>query len=484
MKVVLGIDLGTSYFKAGIVNRAGFLLGLGRTAVPVDMTRKPFWEVPVNSFWKALKKIIEDACTRAGVTVTDICAVSYSSQANSFLLLDSESLPLTPLILWPDTRGKEKDSVLEELWAGKDYLETAGMSFHGQQMCIAKIRWFQKNEPDLWARTRHIMTISDYFSYILTGEIMGDSGTASLLGIYNLKGMKWWSEALSFINIPEEFLSRLLRPGTVEGSLGSSATEYLGLKSGIAFSLGGLDHHIAALGAGAGLIADTSESTGTVLACYHSPVAYQPDSLSCLGPSLKEGEYYRLRFNDNGGRGIEWYRENFAPRYSLPELDEMAAKIEPGSDGLYALPEVFLEKDLSRFIHCKDSHGHGHYIRAVLESTAVSLMDLLSGFSFEQEIEKILATGGGAGSSLWLKIKADITGIEFITTTSSEPAAYGASMLAAVAAGWFHSCEEAARSWVRIKQVYKPDKDSHRTYGRWLVQYRQYSRPGPKRETL
>ncbi len=473
MDVVLGIDLGTSYFKAVVVNRSGTILGLGRSAVPVGDTSESVWEVGIDGFWHSIRLIIDEACARGGVMPSDICGVSYASQANSFLLLDTEFQPLTPLILWPDNRGLKNDIELNNFWADKEYADTTGMSFKGSEFAIAKVRWFQKERPELWSQVGHFMTISDYLTFKLTEKPIGDSGTASLLGIYDLYESKWWKKALSVLNLPESYLSQISRPGTVEGTTASFATEYLGLKSGTPFSLGGLDHHIAALGAGAGQISGLSESTGTVLAFYQSPVSFKLDQFSCLGPSITEGEYYRLSFNDNGGRGVEWYRLNFAEEYSLPELDKMAAGISPGSDGLIALPEVFRESDLSRFVNVKTSHTHGHYFRAIMESTAVSLSSLITRAYSDNENPKILATGGGAGSRIWLRIKAMITGSDLITSSSSEPAAYGAAMLASVAAGWFESSRDTAERWVNIKETFTPGKNTRKELEKWLVEYQK-----------
>jgi len=472
LDVVLGIDLGTSYFKAALVNRAGDLSGLGRVAVPVGVDSENPWELAVDDFWQSIKAIIVEACRNAGVGPQDICALSYASQANSFILMDKGFQPLTPLILWPDVRDPVVDDAVKELWNRDDYLGTSGMSFHGADFASVKIRWFQKNRPDLWNRVRHVMTISDYLSYRLTGEKIGDSGTASLLGFYNLKNMEWWFEALSILNIPEEYLSRVSWPGTMRKTLSSEAAETLGLRKGILFSPGGLDHHIAAVGAGAEMVSGISESTGTVLACYQSPVSYVPDSSSCLGPSLEEGRYYRLRFNNNGGRGVEWYRKNFAGEYSLQELDALAAAIPPGSEGLAALPEVFRENNLSRFRNSRKIHSHGHYFRAVMESTAASLFDLLPEAGPGNADYGVLATGGGAGSGIWLQIKAHLSGRNFLTSFSAEPAAYGAAMLAAAAAGWFDTVKDAAESWVKIKEIFKPDPHLHNGYIEWLNSYR------------
>ncbi|MBQ3820042.1 MAG: hypothetical protein II809_01095, partial [Bacteroidales bacterium] len=105
MSRYLGIDLGTSYFKAGVYDGEGRLCGLGRESVPkVSEDDRCF--LPVSGFWKAVAGAISQALSDAGIPASAIDAVSYSSQANSFVLLDRTGDPLTPLILWSDHRAK------------------------------------------------------------------------------------------------------------------------------------------------------------------------------------------------------------------------------------------------------------------------------------------------------------------------------------------------------------------------------------------
>ena len=75
-----------------------------------------------------------------------------------------------------------------------------------------------------------------------------------------------------------------------------------------------------------------------------------------------------------------------------------------------------------------------------MAATLVQLVNLLSDSGHPN---RIVATGGGAASGLWLRIKADLLGTEFVTTACPEPACLGAAMFAAVAAGWFKTIAEA-----------------------------------------
>jgi xylulokinase len=58
--------------------------------------------------------------------------------------------------------------------------------------------------------------------------------------------------------------------------------------------------------------------------------------------------------------------------------------------------------------------------------------------------------GGGARSPLWRSICASVLGVELVTVNSTEGAAYGAALLAAVGKGAFASVPEACRAWVSI----------------------------------
>ena len=90
MDLVLGIDLGTSYFKLGLFDRRGDLCGLGRVAVSA---RRPDdgCQLDADRFWSLLREGLEQALGDAKADAADIRAVSYASQANSFLLLDAQN---------------------------------------------------------------------------------------------------------------------------------------------------------------------------------------------------------------------------------------------------------------------------------------------------------------------------------------------------------------------------------------------------------
>ncbi len=506
MGVVLGIDLGTSWFKLGIIDREGRLAGLGRIPLPAPEPGSARRELPVAWFREALADGIGRACRQAGVAPAAIRAVSYASQANSFLALDAGFRPLTPLILWSDERAQPVDPAAATLWARDDYLPTSGMNLQGPQLCAAKLCWLRARRPGLWGRIRHLMTISDYLTYSLTGEAAGDEATASLLGFWDVAGRRWWPEALDLLEVPAAWLSALRAPGSPVGSTGGEGAAALGLGRSAAFAVGSLDHHAAALGAGCGSLAPVSESTGTVLACLAETERYEPRAEYCLGAADREGRFFKLAFNENGASALQGYRDTRAPHLSIEELAALAGRAPPGCEGLVALPRADrfpalqgfrLEpaaggapspaaRRLERLLAAAPASPtavpdalHGYFARAMMESTAASLRDLLRAIG-GGGAKGIVATGGGARSDLWLQIKADLLGVEVLATGTPEPACYGAGMMAAVAAGWFVDRRGAAAAWVRARRRFRPGPAAGpATAGRRTPRHAEPHRPRP-----
>ncbi len=465
MDLVLGVDLGTSYFKLGLFDVQGRLCGLSRVAVGKDTGDGTRAELPVDRFWGLLRKGLQQACDQANVSCNCIKAVSYASQANTFILLDQAHQPLTPLILWCDERARNHPGV-EHLFNQERFLEQTGLGVScNHQFCVAKILWFQQHHAGLWSRARHLLTLSDYLTFSLTGETVGDMGAASLLGLLDIHRAQWLR---SIVDLGSVALAKPLRPGTMAGGVSRQGADLLGLPAGIPLVAGSLDHHLAGLGAGLDVIADMSESCGTVLACVRTTTAFNPLQDACTGVGFQPGRFFQLVFDGNGAAGLEWYQQNYAADLTLAELEQQASTVPIGSEGLLARPQAFVYPGLDGFVHQKSLHRHGHFYRALLESTAVSAKRLIERFSADAAPRRVVATGGGAESEMWLQIKADLSGLEYVTSQGGAPAAMGAALLAAVAAGWFADLSSASLQWIKLKKRYVPNPERHDQYQRWF----------------
>jgi xylulokinase len=89
------------------------------------------------------------------------------------------------------------------------------------------------------------------------------------------------------------------------------------------------------------------------------------------------------------------------------------------------------------------AHTQADLARAVLEGVAFSLRAALEVIGEITPLHQLLATGGGARSSIWLQILADILRTELTAPKAEEGAAYGAAILAMVGVDAYPNLEAA-----------------------------------------
>jgi xylulokinase len=450
MALLLGIDLGTSYFKVGLFDETGAMHGLGRVAVGILSPAPGRSELPVAEFWRLLRQGLAEALAQAKARSDDIVGLSYSSQANSFLLLDANNEPITPLVIWSDQRAHPVEAAVVEFGRSEPFRRQTGLPGLSAGFAPVKWRWFQQNEPAVWKQAARVMTISDYLTFALTGESVGDASTAAFTGLYASGTRDWWPEALDFFAVPPARLSRPLSPGTPCGRTLSRARDLLGLRPGIFFAVGALDHHAAAIGSGLEGLADASISTGTVLAALKLVDRVEPLPGCFHGPHLAD-RFFRLAFDSAGAKQLEDYQRQSAPQLSLARLSDLAASVPPG-----LAPEAGATDDPDR--------RHGAAVRRLMERMSATHRVLLQRVQQAPPVRRIIATGGGARSDIWLQINADMLDATVIVTRCNEPACLGAAAFAAAAAGMHSSLRSALRAMVHPDRQFEPQPAVVATY--------------------
>lgn len=429
----LGIDLGTSYFKAGIFDETGHLKGLGRQYVE-KVTDGVTCELPLDIFWKTIRACLDEALQMADMQVNDIRSFSYSSQTNSFILLDAHNEPLTPLILWPDKRASDIELPVGD---AAELMRRTGLGIlPDAEFAIAKYNWFRKYRPDIWEKVSSILSISDYLTFSLTGQKACDYSTAAMSALFDIEDHAWWMERLESNGIKADMLPSPQRTGALVGVTTSNAVNLTGLPQGIPFCLGGLDHHIAAIGAGILSNGYISESTGTVLSCVDYTDVLRPQKNICVAPGLHPGRFFRLMFDENGASSLERYQKNNASEYSIAELLEMAEQVERESEDQKVYPH----------------NQQGQQVRAILESTAHSLQKMVAAIKKDIPIPAVVASGGGSRSELWVKIMSDIVQTPFFIPECTELSCMGAAMVGALGIKAFDDYDTLVDAWVRFRK--------------------------------
>ena len=158
MTKILSIDLGTTYFKVSLFDRNGRLCDLCRIAPPIVAARAGYAELPADAFCEAILQGITELRGRSSCGLTDVEAVTFATQTNSFVLLDAEERPLTPLILWPDRRAAYLEAEARRRCDVPGFSTMAGFPRMDFQCMPAKLLWLRNQSPEIRKRAEQVVS--------------------------------------------------------------------------------------------------------------------------------------------------------------------------------------------------------------------------------------------------------------------------------------------------------------------------------------
>ncbi len=456
MKRYLGLDIGTTSLKAAVFDECGNRLGLRRVDYTLDTdAERGFIEFDPESYVRMCEDVIRELTEECG----EISALSIDTQGETLILADENGTPLYPAIVWLDNRATDEADAITEKFGTKRVYDVTGQPEITAGWPASKLLWVRKNLPDVFWAAKKIFMLEDWVLYRLTGCFVTEPTIQSSTVYYDIHNMCWWDEMLDFIGIREDQLPRVVKSAEVVG-------EYRGIK----VVSGTLDQIAGTIGVGVVDESLISEMTGTIMAiCVMKSEApeYDPESIVPCHLHAIPGKFCMILWSATAGMALKWFREQFAPELSFRELDELAAAVPAGCDGMSMLPYFcgstipnYNPQATATFSGVTLSHTKAHFIRSIMEAVAFMLRGSLEYVDVKPE-SQIRITGGGAGSPLWAGIKADVTGMKLDTVLEAETACLGTAILAMVGDGTYATIEDAARATVRTKKSYLPSGTSY-----------------------
>jgi len=460
MSCFLALDLGTSYLKAGLFDADGRLRAVARERVASHEPEPGWVEWPAEALWQAVVRQTRAVLAEGGVGAGEVGALSYSSQTNSFVLLDAAGEALTELILWPDARATAEAEELAAFAASQAFVETTGLPFYAPTFVPAKLLWLQRHRPELWRRTARVCLVSDYLAWRLTGRVVTDLGCSGLTGLLDVRAGGWWPPMLERVGLSAAMLPEPRRVGTLVGPLLPGAAAELGLEPATRLVVGTLDHYAGALAAGNTAPGRPSATIGTVLGVVQTAEAVRPGRGAgvCVGAHALPGRYFEMCFCSVSANVLQWFRDTHYPDLSFGDLDVMGAGAPPGAAGLVAHVAPDTPDGSCSFGGERPQHRVGHYVRAIMEAAAWALRERM--VALRGEPAPVACLGGGARSDLWLQIVADVLDRPVERLACEEPTLLGAAMAAAVGVGHLPDWPAAARAWRRVALTFVPGDDA------------------------
>jgi xylulokinase len=250
----------------------------------------------------------------------------------------------------------------------------------------------------------------------------------------------------------------------------ADAAAATGLRAGTPVVAGGGDQSANAVGVGVvapGTVALSLGTSGVVFAATTAPLFDARGRVHAFCHALP-ARWHLMSVMLSAAGSLRWLRDVLAPGMPFEELVEPAGAVPPGSEGVLFLPYLSGERSphpdpLARgtFVGLSLAHDRRHLVRAVLEGVAFGLRDgldlmVVAGMPAPSQVR---ASGGGLASPTWRQVLADVLEADLATTNTTEGAAYGAAILATVAAGWFPAVEPAVDAFVTTTVVASPGPD-------------------------
>jgi sugar (pentulose or hexulose) kinase len=493
MSLLIGLDVGTTSVKAGLYGASGEQLGSAAEEYRLDHPGPDRAELDPEIYWTATRAAIGGVLAVAGVDPEAVAAIAVSSQGETVIAVDEQGRPLAPALVWLDNRATDEAQEIARRFDDATIYAVTGVPSVIATWTACKILWWRRHEPDVFERAARFLFVEDFILHRLTGRFVTEGSVACTSLLYDIVERRWWEPMLEVIGTDQGRLAELVAPGAVVGTLAPSAAAALGLPARALVVAGGMDQCAGAVGVGNVGPDVVSESSGGALTLQASVDHHGGDPTRQTPVYIHSApeRYLYCPVCPTGGMALTWFRNQFGAdevaraqredgsAYDL--LTALAAPISPGADGLVMLPHLmgafspeYEPGARGAFYGFTLHHGKAHFVRAVLEAVAFMLrrnLELLAGAG--AQAREIRSHGGGARSTLWNQIKADVCGLPVVTLQGEDAAIRGDAMLAGVAAGVYPDLAAAAAVMVRIGERYPPDPAAHQAYEAAYARYIQ-----------
>ena len=477
MNYLLGVDFGGGASKTTLLGYNGKIVGTNSVEYKTSYPRPDYAEQNPQDWYDAITENIRALIAKTGIAPKNITALCLDSATHTAVLTDEEGNVLRPAIYWTDSR-----SVKECEYIRKNYgTLVREKAFHDLDTIwtLPQLMWVKNNEPDVWGKLRKIFFPKDYIRFLFTDEYLTDYIEAEGSMLFDFNKMEWSEELCGIIGLDTKILPRVISPFDVVGTVNEKAAADMGLSTDTKVICGTTDTVLEVFAAGAVEQSDITVKLATAgRICVVTDKAYPHKHLVNYS-HVENGLWYPGTATKSCAASYRWYRDTFGGSYN--ELDEEAAKVPVGSEGLIFHPYLNGEltpyadpKLCGSFTGIRAFHNKAHFSRAVMEGVAMSLKDCKAIFD-EQDIDfgkTASIIGGGSCSPLWRQIVADALNITLIQKENSD-SSFGGAMLAGVALGVFSSLKDAVGKCSAVKSVTKPIKENVQIYDEIFKKYKK-----------
>jgi xylulokinase len=478
-KYFVGVDVSTTASKALAIDEQGEVIAVKSYGHELS-TPRPLWseQDPLN-WWDATSSALRDLVQE--VSAENIAAIGLTGQMHGLTTLDKDGQPLRPAILWNDQRSGPQCEAITEKVGGHRLWQLIGTRMLAG-FTAPKIMWLRDNEPEIYAQIAHVLLPKDYIRYRLSGAYVADVADGSGLALLDVANRTWSDEVLAALDMPRAWLPELCESAEICAYVNEEGAAATGLKVGTPIVGGAGDQPAGGVGSGIVSSGQVSMSIGTSGVAYAINDQYVPEPEGRLhtfcGPI--PGTWFSMGVMLSAAGGMRWMHDEFVPNLSYDEINTMVAAVPRGSLGLLFAPYLTGERNphpdpyaRAAFVGFTLRHGLAHMARAVMEGVAFGMRDQLELLRAQgvHPTEAVIS-GGAAKSPVWRQLTTDIMDMPMYMVNTTEGAAFGAAILAAVGEGTWSDVPSACAAMVRRVDTTYPDDSAAADYERLYPLFR------------
>ena len=459
-KYLMGIDEGSQSAKITIFDMEGNIVCEGKSPLrPYNLPKPGYVEHPDDDWWDAICKASKDCMAKFEGDPKDIVGIGLCTIRCCRAYLKEDGTLAQPALSWMDIRLSQP---------------------------------YTHENPDV----KYIVASSGYITHRLTGEKKDTIANYEYGWPVDVDNWKWSDdpEAYKATGMPREMLFDLVMPGDVLGYVTEEAAQATGLPVGTPVVATSNDKAVEGLGTGCMGDSTVCISLGTYTSAMMEGkenlkgTSYAWPKFSCM-PN-------KYLYDSNGIRRgmwtVSWYRDILGEGYAKlaaeqgmsPEeaLGKEAEQVPVGSDGLMTvlnwLANVYARYQKGIMIGFDGRHTRGHIYRSILEAVAMTMKGHVTDMCNEvnAKMDKLIITGGGSNSDLFMQIFADVFDIPVVRNEVNGAAGLGSAICAAVAAGVYDSFEDAVAHMVRIKDTFTPIPENVEVYKKMIPVYSEITK--------
>lgn len=484
-KYLIGIDIGTQGTKAILFDEDMRIVASAFEISFLVSTRPGEVFQFADDLTRAVSNTIAELIKTSKIDPAHIACIGIDGQMAGIMAVTKDGGAATYYDSWLDTRCEKYMKQMQE----HDELIISRSGGPTSYTHAPKMLWWKNEQPETFEKIYKFVQPQTFVIMQMTG-LSGDDAyydytTIHFNGFSDNLNKAWSEDTLSLFDMEKDKLPKIISPFEIVGEVIAEFAKTCGLKPKTPVCAGLGDTAASTFGSGIltpGSILDCA-GTASVMACNVDK--FTPDikhkTLTFMRSPI-DGNWAPLSYIIGGGLCLRWFRDNFTgkPTATYDELSAEAMKLPPGSEGILFVPH-FAGRNLPQnpdvrgsFVGLDWKHTRGHCYRGVMEGIAYEYkyyFDVIRDLNPLAAFDMIYALGGGAKSSLFNQIKADVLGIPVQTFEVEETALIGSAVVAGVASGVLENCTAPLEKIMKLGEVYSPNMDAHVAYGEYAKQY-------------